>query len=69
MPVNRLVVILSPVFVGLAGWIVTLAAKYLPGHPHLDAAQLTALFVAGALFAAGHVGLWLHGWQKHEAKR
>lgn len=69
MSTNRIVILLSPVFVALAGWVVTLAAKYLPGHPHLDAAQLDAVFIAGALFAAAHVGQWVHGWQKVEARR
>lgn len=60
-------VILSPIFVGLAGWLTTLVARYLPGHPALDSGQLASLFIAGAAFAAAHVALWLHGWQKNEA--
>jgi hypothetical protein len=69
MSLNRIVVLLSPIFVGLAGWVVTLAARYLPGHPHLDPAELTVVFIAGASWAAAHVLLWLHGWQKREQRQ
>lgn len=68
MTTNRIVIVLSPMFVGLAGWTATLAARYLPGHPQLDADQLTAIFLAGATFAAAKVALWLKGWQAHEAR-
>lgn len=63
---NRIVILLSPVFVGLAGWGVEMAAKYLPGHPQLDKAELTAVFIAGASWAAIHVAQWIKGWHLFE---
>lgn len=63
---NRIVVVVSPIFVGLAGWLVAWIAQHFPGHPHLDASEVTAIFIAGAAFAAGKVALWIKGWQKHE---
>lgn len=66
MPINRLVVLLSPVYVGVAGWLVSWVAAHFPGHPHLNAADVRDLFIAGSLFAAAHVGQWLKGWQSHE---
>jgi hypothetical protein len=69
MTPNRIVILVSPLFVGLAGWVVAWIAQHFPGHPHLDAAEVTAVFIAGATLAAGKVALWLRGWQKHEAVR
>lgn len=69
MTTNRIVIVLSPIFVGLAGWLVAWIAQHFPGHPHLDAGEVTAIFIAGAAFAAGKVALWLRGWQKHEARK
>ncbi len=68
MTTNRIVILISPVFVGLAGWIVQLAARYMPGHPHLNQSSLRDLFIAGALFAAAHVAQWVHGSQKTPPK-
>lgn len=65
---NRIVVLISPVFVGLAGAIVTWISIHFPGAPHLDASELTAVFIAGSVSAAAKVALWLKGWQAHEAK-
>lgn len=67
MQPNRIVVILSPIFVGLAGWVVEWCAQHLPGTPQLDKDQLAAVFIAGVVSAAAKVALWLRGWQKHEA--
>jgi hypothetical protein len=64
---NRIVVALSPVFAGAAGWIVTEFASLAPGA-NLTKDQVTAVFVAGALFASAKVLLWLHGWQQHEKR-
>jgi hypothetical protein len=64
MPANRVVILLSPIFVGIAGAIVSWIANHFPGAPKLDASELTAVFIAGSTFAAGKVALWLHGWQK-----
>jgi hypothetical protein len=66
MTPNRVVVLLSPVFVSLAGWLSQWVAANLPGAPRLDEAELTAIFIAGATWAAAHVLSWLRGWQKHE---
>lgn len=69
MPFNRIVVLLSPVYVGVAGWLVSWVAAHFPGHPHLNAADVRDLFIAGSLFAAGHVAQWLKGWQAHEKRQ
>lgn len=66
MTANRLVAFLTPIFVGLAGYIVSWVAEHFPGAPNLDKDQLTALFVLGGLSAFGSAVKWLHGWQKHE---
>jgi len=66
---GRIVVLLTPVFAGLAGWLAQLAATHLPGAPTLDATELTAVFVAGATLAVGAVVKWLNGLQAHEARR
>jgi hypothetical protein len=69
MPLNRIVVLLTPVFAALAGWLTEWVAQHFPGTPTLDKAQLTALFIAGATYAAGQAAHWLHGWQKNEARK
>jgi ABC-type transport system involved in cytochrome c biogenesis permease subunit len=64
---NRVVILLSPIFVGLSGAVVAWIANHFPGAPKLDAGELTAVFIAGATFAAGKVALWVRGWQAHES--
>lgn len=68
MSINRVVVLLTPIFAGLAGWLVQLIADNFPGHPELDSRELTALFVLGAAAALAAAWKWLDGWQKHEAR-
>ena len=67
MSVSRIVVLLTPIFAGLAGWVAQLAAEYLPGAPALDETELTAVFVAGAGAAIAAVWKWLEGRAKWEA--
>lgn len=69
MTVNRLVVLLTPVFAGLAGWVVQVVARYFPGTPELDSRELTAVFVLGAGAALAAAWKWLQGWQKHEDRQ
>jgi hypothetical protein len=66
--IGRIVTLLSPVFAGVAGWVATLAAEYLPGAPDLDEAELTAIFVAGALAAAGVLFKWIDNRGDHEVQ-
>lgn len=68
MSTNRIVILISPVLVGLAGWVVELAGRYLPGHPHMDAGGLTDLFKIGAAAMVLKILLWLKGWQAHEQR-
>lgn len=68
MSVSRVVTFLTPVFVALAAWACDAVARYVPGHPHLDSAELTVLMSVGATAAFGVVIKWLHGLQKHEAR-
>lgn len=64
---NRLVVVLSPLFVAAAGWISAELAKLVPGA-NLGPVEIMGVFVAGATFATTKVLVWLHGWHKWEAK-
>lgn len=64
---DRIILLLSPILTGLAGWIVVLAARYLPGHPHLDQHELFDLFVAGVGLASAQILLWIHGHQNQPA--
>ena len=61
---TRIVIAISPGLTLAAGWVVSLAARYLPGLPGLDSAQVTAIFIAGATLMAGKLILWLYGAQK-----
>lgn len=67
MTVSRAVVLLTPVFAALAGYVATQALR-LPGAPVLDAGQMTVVFVAGAGAAGGAAVKWLHGRSKHEVQ-
>lgn len=69
MTLNRIVVLLTPIFAGLAGTFTSWAAQNLPGSPQLDSAELTALFVAGAATGLAAVWKWLQGWQGYEARQ
>jgi hypothetical protein len=66
--IGRIVVLLTPVFAGVAGTIASWAAQNLPGGPALDSAELTAIFVAGAGAATSAVLAWLKGRREHEAR-
>jgi hypothetical protein len=59
------VVLLTPIFVGLSGWVAELAVRYLPGTPALDRGELTAVFIAGMTAAATAAVKWLHGRSQH----
>jgi hypothetical protein len=65
MTIERLVALITPIFAGLAGWIVEWVSIHFPGTPTLDKAQLTAVFVAGATAAFGAALTWLHNRAKH----
>lgn len=67
--VGRIVVLATPVFAGVSGWVAQQAATVLPGAPVLDQGEMTALFVAGAGAAVAAVWKWLDGLQKHEARK
>ena len=67
--IGRIVVLLTPVFAGLAGWLATWAAQHLPGGPVLDAQALTAIFVTGAAAATSAVLSWLKGRREHEQRK
>ena len=68
MTLNRIVVLLTPIFSALSGVIVAWAANNLPGGPQLDETALTAVFIAGAGAALAVVDRWLKGWQKAEER-
>lgn len=64
--IGRVVVLLTPVFAGLAGALASWAAQNLPGGPVLDSGELTAVFVAGAGVATSAALTWLKGRREHE---
>jgi hypothetical protein len=66
MPLNRVVVLLTPLFAGIAGWLVQWIADHFPGAPNLESGELTALFIAGFLAAAEMARQWLKGHVAHE---
>ncbi len=68
MSPNRVVALITPLAVPLAGWVATQAATQLPGLD-LPESALEEIFIAGALFALAPAAQWLHGWQKWEAQR
>jgi hypothetical protein len=67
--IGRVVVVLTPVFAGLAGWLATWAADHLPGNPQLDSGEITAIFVAGAGAATSALLSWLKGRREYEERR
>lgn len=67
-PVNRVVVLLTPLFVAASAWVSGYVAQHFPGLPALSAGEVTALMIAGAAAAVGAAYKWIDGWQKHEAQ-
>lgn len=63
---GRIVVLITPIFVGIAGWLTQWVADHFPGAPNLDAGELSLIFVAGALAAASAVYKWLDNRGKYE---
>jgi hypothetical protein len=67
-PLNRVVVLLTPVFGGIAAIALAWAAKHAPGLPLPTQGELTALEIAGFTGAVGMAAHWLHGHQQYEAR-
>lgn len=61
MTPERIVLLLSPILVGLSGWIVQLIAKSFPGTPQLDSNELTAIFAFGLLAGITAIFTWSKG--------
>lgn len=68
-PVNRIVVLLTPLFVSASAWIAGYVAKHFPGLPAFSSGQITAVMIAAAGAAIAAAYKWVDGWQKHEARR
>lgn len=68
-PINRVVVVLAPLYAGAAGAIATYAADKLPWLgsvvPDVPGA-LAAIFASVTLTAGAAAYKWLDGWQAHE---
>lgn len=60
--IERVVTLVSPIFVAAAGWATSAVAKY---GIHLDKTGVTAALVTGATAGLGAVVTWLHGRIKH----
>lgn len=66
MSIERVVVVLTPIFAALAAWITGLIGTHFPGV-HIDSSQIIALEIAGFTGAAAIVWKWLEGRQKFVA--
>ena len=53
--VEKVVMCLSPILVGLAGWVATLIARYFPGS-HINRDQVLYVFIAG--ISGGVILVW-----------
>jgi hypothetical protein len=62
--VERVVVLLTPLFGALAAWLVALVANNVPGSPKLSATDLTSLMLTAFVGATTLALKWLHGRQK-----
>jgi len=66
-PVNRVVVLLTPIaFVPAAGWVTAYVGQHFPGLPTFGPGAVTGFFIAGALSALTAAYKWIDGWQVHE---
>jgi hypothetical protein len=59
LPVNRVVVLLTPIFAALSGWIASWVAANFPGLPPLTPAEITGAFALGATAAITAAYRWL----------
>jgi hypothetical protein len=66
-PVNRVVVLLTPVFAALSGTLATWWAAHV-SWLELTQGQLLAVFIAGVGAALPPVYVWLRNWAAHEAR-
>lgn len=66
LSLNRIVVLLTPVFGGVAAVLLAWAARHFPGLPLPSKGELTALEVAAFTGAVGMAAHWLNGHQKYE---
>jgi hypothetical protein len=62
--VERVAVLLTPLFGALAAWLVALAANNVPGSPRLSATDLTTVMLAAFIGTTSLALKWLHGRQK-----
>jgi hypothetical protein len=67
-PVNRVVVLATPGFVALSGYVSAWMAEHFPGLPQFTSAQITGFMVAGAVAGLTAAYRWLKGWEAHEAR-
>jgi hypothetical protein len=68
MTPNRFVALITPVCALAAGWAATWLADNVPGL-NVNADQLQAVFIAGAVAVLAPALQWLYGWQKYEARQ
>lgn len=63
LSIERVVVILTPLFAAGATWLVALVGSNVPGAPHLDAGAIEGVEIASFISVCGVVAKWLHGRQ------
>lgn len=64
--IERVVVLLTPIFAAAASWFVALIANNVPGAPGLDASSVRDVEIAAFIGVVSVVIKWLHGRQKPE---
>ena len=63
---GRIVVILSPIFLGIGAWLATWIADNLPGNPEISGEDVQFVILGAFLALAGIVYKWLDNRGKHE---
>lgn len=68
LSIERVVVLLTPLFGAIASWIVAFIATHVPGAPHLDHTGVEGIVIAVFLGVAALVVKWLGGRQQTQAE-
>jgi hypothetical protein len=67
MPINRKVLLLTPIVAPVAGFVAAWLAKHVPGV-EISEKDLNEIFLAGIAVVLAGSAQWIHGHQKHEAR-
>lgn len=68
-PVNRIVILLTPLAATLSGIVAAWLTNHLPViADEIKAEDLQSIFLGAAAIVAAMAWKWIDGWQKHEAR-